>query len=70
MFCYAKADWAKLAGFGRFKSRILHGSTNPDYGGSGLAITDLDRDGDIDIVYTNGDGFDYATPGSRPWRIR
>jgi hypothetical protein len=27
----------------------------------------VNQDGRPDIVYTNGDGFDYATPGSRPW---
>jgi hypothetical protein len=30
-------------------------------------IADVNKDGRPDIVYTNGDGFDYATPGSRPW---
>jgi hypothetical protein len=28
------------------------------YGSSGLELTDLDADGDIDILYTNGDAFD------------
>lgn len=65
-------DWEEVWGFenqggGRFTSRVLHGSTNIDYGSSGLSIADVDRDGLPDIVYTNGDGFDYATPGARPW---
>lgn len=54
-------------GKGRFRDRVVHGSTNKDYGSSGLCLADLNRDGWIDVVYTNGDGFDYATPGSRPW---
>jgi hypothetical protein len=54
-------------GKGNFRTQVLHGSTNKDYGSSGLCLADLNRDGRIDIVYTNGDGFDYATPGSRPW---
>lgn len=54
-------------GAGRFRHRILYGSTNKDFGSSGLSIADVDRDGRPDIVYTNGDGFDYATPGPRPW---
>ena len=54
-------------GQGHFKDRLLHGSTNKDYGSSGLIIADVNQDGRPDIVYTNGDGFDYATPGSRPW---
>ncbi len=54
-------------GAGSFTSRILFGSTNKDFGGSGMTVVDFDQDGDVDVVYTNGDGFDYATPGSRPW---
>ncbi|EDY82728.1 FG-GAP repeat domain protein [Verrucomicrobiia bacterium DG1235] len=54
-------------GTGSFQSKILWGSTNQDYGSSGLSLFDLDRDGDKDILYTNGDGFDYSNPGPRPW---
>ena len=54
-------------GTGHFRDRVLYGSTNKDYGSSGLCIADVNRDGKPDIVYTNGDGFDYATPGPRPW---
>ncbi len=52
---------------GRFTSRVLYGSTNKDYGSSGLCVADVNRDGRPDVVFTNGDGLDYATPGSRPW---
>jgi hypothetical protein len=54
-------------GKGAFRDRVLWGSTNKDYGGSGLSLSDLNADGRPDILVTNGDGFDYATPGSRPW---
>lgn len=54
-------------GAGQFRDRVLYGSTNKDYGSSGLCVADVNRDGKPDIVYTNGDGFDYATPGPRPW---
>jgi len=54
-------------GEGRFRDRVLYGSMNKDYGSSGLSIADVNQDGRPDIVYTNGDGFDFATPGSRPW---
>lgn len=52
---------------GHFRDRVLYGSTNKDYGSSGLTVGDVNKDGRPDLVYTNGDGFDYATPGSRPW---
>ncbi|MEO6004823.1 MAG: VCBS repeat-containing protein [Opitutus sp.] len=54
-------------GAGHFRDRVLYGSVNKDYGSSGLTVADVNKDGLPDIVYTNGDGFDYATPGSRPW---
>jgi hypothetical protein len=54
-------------GAGNFHKRVLYGSTNRDFGSSGLIVADVNRDGRPDVVYSNGDGFDYATPGSRPW---
>jgi hypothetical protein len=55
-------------GGGQFKATRLWGSTNEDYGCSGLTVADLNRDGRSDIVFTNGDGFGpSATPGPRPW---
>lgn len=54
-------------GAGNFRSQILFGSTNEDYGSSGMSLCDLNGDGRPDILYTNGDGFAYADPGTRPW---
>ncbi|MEO6004408.1 MAG: VCBS repeat-containing protein [Opitutus sp.] len=54
-------------GSGEFTDRIVFGSTNEDYGSSGISLCDLNRDGRPDILYTNGDGFAYADPGKRPW---
>ena len=54
-------------GDGRFARRTIFGSTNEDFGSSGLVASDLNRDGRPDLLYTNGDGFDYAEPGGRPW---
>lgn len=54
-------------GSGNFTNKVIFGSTNEDYGSSGITLCDLNRDGRLDVLYTNGDGFDYAEPGSRPW---
>ena len=47
---------------------MLWGSTHPDFGSSWLSLADLDRDGDPDLLYANGDAFEYAPPNSRPWQ--
>ncbi|AOS43053.1 FG-GAP repeat protein [Lacunisphaera limnophila] len=54
-------------GNGAFKDRVLWGSTNEQYGGSGLTETDLNRDGRPDLLFTNGDALDYLGLGVRPW---
>ncbi len=55
-------------GRGNFTSKVIFGSTNEDYGSSGLSMSDLNGDGRMDILYTNGDGFGPAAlPGPRPW---
>jgi VCBS repeat protein len=60
--------WAFInGGKGQFAARLLHGSTNADFGSSWITVVDLDRDGDHDILYSNGDAFDYAPANSRPW---
>jgi len=55
-------------GGGRFATRHLWGSTNEDFGSSGISVCDLNGDGRPDLLYTNGDGFGPAAiPGPRPW---
>jgi hypothetical protein len=54
-------------GKGEFEPILLYGSTNEDFGSSSISLVDLDQDGKIDILYTNGDAFDYIPPRPRPW---
>ena len=66
-------EWEEIWAFvndgrGGFAPRMLWGSTNPDFGSSWMSMADLDRDGDPDILYANGDAFEYAPPNSRPWQ--
>jgi hypothetical protein len=54
-------------GKGNFTSKLIYGSSNEDFGSSGIYMCDIDKDGDEDILYTNGDAFDYIPPQGRPW---
>ena len=51
-------------GNGTFRARQVFDAGNPSYGSSGVELTDLDQDGDMDALYTNGDMFDgfYVVP--------
>jgi hypothetical protein len=61
--------WAFVnGGGGRFTPRLVWGATNPDFGSSWMTVVDLDGDTDPDILYANGDAFEYAPPNSRPWQ--
>jgi hypothetical protein len=65
-------EWEEIYGYindgkGTFNSKLIWGSSNEDFGSSGIYICDLDKDGDDDILYTNGDAFDYIPPQGRPW---
>jgi hypothetical protein len=57
----------KNDGRGEFTTKKIFGSTNQDFGSSGISLCDLNRDGRPDILYTNGDGFGTADAGQRPW---
>lgn len=54
-------------GHGNFKSHLIWGSANEDYGSSGMRVVDMNGDGLMDILFTNGDAFDYLPPRPRPW---
>ncbi len=45
-------------GGGRFTPRVISPAHDPAFGSSGFELADLDGDGDLDILYSNGDTFD------------
>jgi hypothetical protein len=51
-------------GEGGFRKETLFAANEPTFGSSGILLVDLDQDGDLDVLYTNGDTFDsfYAKP--------
>ncbi len=54
-------------GRGGFTPQRIFGASNEDFGSSWISVVDLDRDGDADLLYSNGDAFDYAPPKGRGW---
>jgi hypothetical protein len=46
------------AGDGRFTSRTLFAASHPAFGSSGIQLVDLDADGKLDVLLTNGDVYD------------
>jgi hypothetical protein len=45
-------------GHGRFEKRTLFDAGTPSFGSSGMELADMDQDGDIDLLFTNGDTLD------------
>lgn len=54
-------------GDGQFHRRVLFSETNFDLGSSGLFVTDLNRDGQSDLLLTAGDNLEIAYPAPQPW---
>jgi hypothetical protein len=50
-------------GKGGFREQVVFGAGTPLFGSSGMSLVDLDQDGDMDILYTNGDSFDLVRDG-------
>ena len=51
---------------GQFSSRILFQANTPLWGGLGMRVVDIDKDGDLDILHWNGDTLD--APKVAPWQ--
>ncbi len=45
-------------GLVQFQPTVFDQPQDPSIGSSGLSLVDLDRDGDLDVLVTNGDSFD------------
>jgi hypothetical protein len=45
-------------GKGRFRKETIYTAEHPAYGSSGIQVVDLDGDGWMDVLYTNGDVLD------------
>jgi hypothetical protein len=45
-------------GEGRFRKETIYTAPHPAYGSSGIQLVDLNRDGRLDVLYTNGDSLD------------
>ncbi len=62
---YEAIDLFVNAGQGRFQRRNLWAAPDLTFGSTGIEWVDLDRDGDLDILYSNGDAFDNHL--ASPW---
>ncbi|WP_339728498.1 VCBS repeat-containing protein [uncultured Gimesia sp.] len=45
-------------GAGHFKKETVYQAPDPAYGSSSISLVDLDQDGNLDLLYTNGDTMD------------
>jgi hypothetical protein len=45
-------------GDGRFRKETIYRAPHPAYGSSGIQLVDMNGDGHIDVLYTNGDALD------------
>src|SRR5260370_2493048 len=48
-------------GKGNFRKDTLYTAPHPAYGSSGIQLVDLNGDGQLDVLYTNGDSLDHPT---------
>ena len=46
----------------QFDPQVVHAAPHPAWGSSGIQVVDFDKDGDPDVLMTNGDTFDDMLP--------
>jgi hypothetical protein len=51
-------------GGGKFRKETIYTAPHPAYGSSGIQLVDLNGDGELDVLYTNGDVLD------KPYRLK
>lgn len=54
-------------GRGGFQEHVIFKAATPSFGSSGIQLVDLDQDGDLDVLHTNGDNMDLHTVIPRPY---
>lgn len=54
-------------GGGQLEDTVIWKTTNIEYGSSGMIEGDLNGDGLLDLVFSNGDGFNSAFAAPAPW---
>jgi hypothetical protein len=42
----------------KFEPQVIYAAPHPNWGSSGIALSDLDADGNVDVLLTHGDTFD------------
>ena len=52
-------------GGGWFEQKSIFTAPHPNWGSSGIEMVDMDRDGDLDVLFTNGDTLDDLV--LKPW---
>ena len=48
-------------GAGKFEPRVIYQAPHPLWGLSGIELVDLNKDGRLDVLFTNGDALDFDT---------
>ena len=42
----------------KFEQKVIYQAPHPNWGATGIDLVDLDKDGDLDVLFTHGDTFD------------